>query len=410
MSALRILLINHYAGSVHHGMEFRPYYLAREWLRAGHQVRILAASVSHLRLLNPAAGSGPVWESIDGIEYVWYPTPAYDGNGVRRVANMMSFVWQLYRASKLIAREFQPDVVIASSTYPMDIWPARRIALAAGARLIFEVHDLWPLTPMELGGMSKLHPFILLLQQAEDYAYRHSDAVVSLLPAAIDHMTSRGLPSGKFNYIPNGVNPDEWDVDAELPESAARMLRQVQAKGRPIMGYAGGHGLSNALDSLLDAAALLQGVAEIVMIGNGPERERLAQRVTSEGLENVTMMPALAKRCIPAFLRMVDIAYMGMKSESIYRFGISPNKLVDYMMAGRPIVLAAEAGNDPVGEAGCGLTVKPDDPAAICAAVHMLLGKSQGERDELGANGRRFVLGHRTYRVLAERFLRVCRG
>ena len=88
---MNILLINHYAGSPQHGMEYRPYYLAREWVRAGHRVQIVAASYSHVRSRQPVIADEPVNETIEGIAYRWYPTPSYLGNGVGRVLNIWSF-------------------------------------------------------------------------------------------------------------------------------------------------------------------------------------------------------------------------------------------------------------------------------------------------------------------------------
>ena len=175
---MNILYLNHYAGSPALGMEYRPYYLAREWVRAGHRVQIVAADFSHVRSRQPAAGD----ELVDGIAYRWLPTPRYQGNGVGRVWNIWRFLSQLWAMTGRLVREFRPDAVIASSTYPMDIWVARHIARHAGARLVFEVHDLWPLSPIELSGMSPRHPFIRLCQAAEDAAYRDADVVVSMLP------------------------------------------------------------------------------------------------------------------------------------------------------------------------------------------------------------------------------------
>ncbi len=190
-ACLRILLVNHYAGSLRHGMEFRPYYLAREWLKLGHEVLIVAASQSHLRNVAPRCDGGSARERIDGIDYLWLRTPAYRGNGVGRVLNIAVFCLRLAMHARRLARVFRPDVVIASSTYPMDIWPARRIARAARAKLVHEIHDLWPLSPVELGGMSPRHPFIRVCQAAEDAACRDADVVVSMLPCVREHLRDR---------------------------------------------------------------------------------------------------------------------------------------------------------------------------------------------------------------------------
>jgi len=402
---MNILLINHYAGSTRHGMEFRPFYLAREWVRAGHCVQIVAASFSHIRAIQPELNDFVLDEQIEGIDYRWYATPSYQGNGAGRVKNMLAFMRALWRDGPRLARVFKPDVVIASSTYPMDIWPARRIAKLANAKLVYEVHDLWPLSPMELGRMSKWHPFIMWVQMAEDYAYRHADKVVSILPKAKEYMCSRGMAPQKFVYVPNGVDEEEWAQSADLPQEVKESLDALRAKGLPLVGYAGTHGLSNALDVLLDAASRLKGKAEVVMVGTGPDREALLARVASEGLTNVTMLPAIPKQSIPRFLDDVDIAYIGWHPNPLYRFGISPNKLMDYMMAGKPVVHSVSAGNDPVTEAGCGITVPPGDVVAVVDAVLELAAMSQSARNCMGQAGKTAILQNQTYKVLAKRFL-----
>ncbi|HBZ06508.1 MAG TPA: glycosyltransferase WbuB [Massilia sp.] len=408
---MNIVLINHYAGSPRHGMAYRPYYLAREWVRAGHRVHILAADHSHIRARQPElAGAARLDEDIDGIGYSWYRTPAYRGNGIGRVRNMAAFVTALYRDSRQIAQTYKPDVVIASSTYPMDIWPAHRIARLAKARLLFEVHDLWPLSPMELGGMSKWHPFIMLVQQAEDYAYRHADRVVSMLPKVREYMMSRGLAPEKLHFVPNGIDPAEWLAGSpELPDQVDQLLGRLRAQGNAILGYAGTHGVSNALDNVLDAAKLMQGEkVAFVLVGGGPSKDSLQQRASREKLGNIHFLDPVKKSQIPALLKCFDIAYIGWHRHPLYRFGIAPNKLMDYMMAARPVLHAVAAGNDPVREAGCGMTVEPDDPQAAVRGIRALLALSADERRAMGERGRAFVLENLTYPVLGQRFLAAC--
>ena len=400
---MNILLINHYAGSPALGMEYRPYYLAREWVRAGHRVQIVAADFSHVRSRQPIAGD----ETIDGIAYRWVKTPSYQGNGAGRVWNIWRFLSQVWRQSARLVREFKPDAVIASSTYPMDIWVARRIARQAGARLVFEVHDLWPLSPIELSGMSPKHPFIRLCQAAEDAAYRDADVVVSMLPKVQGHMADHGLDLSKLHIVPNGITPEDWQHQAApLRDDVARAIAEQRAAGRTVVGYAGSMGLPNALDVLLDAAALLRDQPlAIVMVGDGHERARLKQRVADQGLSQVTLLPPIPKAQIPAFLAQIDIAYIGWQRVPIYRFGIAPNKLMDYMMAGCAVLHSVEAGNDPVAESGCGLTVAPENPQAVVDGLRRLAALPAAERLAMGERGRAFVLAHHSYPVLAQRFI-----
>ena len=408
---MNILLISHYAGSPRHGMAYRPYYLAREWVRAGHRVHILAADTSHIRARQPElAGMARLDETIDGIEYRWYRTPAYRGNGIRRFGNMAAFVSALYRDGQQLAHVYKPDVVIASSTYPMDIWPAHRIARLAKAKLLFEVHDLWPLSPIELGGMSKWHPFIMLVQQAEDYAYRHADAVVSMLPKVREYMESRGLAPEKLHVVPNGIDPEEWqDNGPGLPQEAGNVLDTLRAQGTAILGYAGTHGVANALGNMLDAARLMRGEKiAFVLVGGGPHKASLQERALREKLGNTYFLDPVEKRQIPSLLRCFDIAYIGWHWHPLYRFGIAPNKLMDYMMAARPVLHAVAAGNDSVREAGCGLTVEPDDPQAAAQGIRTLLALAADERLAMGQRGKAFVLENLTYPVLGQRFLAAC--
>lgn len=406
---MNILYINHYAGSLLHGMEYRPYYLAREWVRMGHRVRIVAASQSHVRTRQPEMDGARSDEAIDGIEYTWLSTPEYEGNGAKRAFNMFAFVWRLWRAVRKLVQEVKPDVVIASSTYPLDIYPARRIASVAGAKLIFEVHDLWPLSPIELGGISRHHPFMQLLQHAEDYAYRNADKVVSMLPKARDHMLARGMLPGKFVHIPNGIDVAEWaDESQAIPDAHQEALAGLQQRGLFLVGYAGAHGVANALDTLLDAAELLHDVPVcFVLVGQGPERDSLIAQAKKRGLKKVVFLSAVPKSSIPGLLRQFDALYIGLQNQGLFRFGISPNKLMDYMMVGKPIIQAIAAGNDPVSDAGCGYAISPEHPEAIAKAVQKLMALSEEERVALGERGRLYVQEHHDYRVLARQFIEV---
>ena len=402
---MNILYINHYAGGPAYGMEYRCYYLAREWVRAGHRVTIVGASQSHVRSRQPRVPADHARETVDGVEFVWCRTPGYRGNGVRRVVNIAAFLRRLGQWRRWL--DFVPDVVIASSTYPADIGPARRIARHHRATLVWEVHDLWPQSPMELGGMSRWHPFIVWMQWAENAACRDADVVISMLPKAGAHLREHGMAADKFVYVPNGVDPAEWaDASASLPPAHVAALREARDRGHLIVGYTGAHGLANALDSMLDAAALT--CAEPVtwlLVGSGPAKVALQRRAAAEGLSCVKLLDPVPKAAIPTLLAEMDVLYIGLQREPLFRFGISPNKLMDYMMAARPVICAIDAGNDIVGDAGCGLTIAPEDPVALAASVHRLRELPAAERERLVQAGRRYVEKHHEYSVLAKRFL-----
>ena len=276
--------------------------------------------------------------------------------------------------------------------------------------LVYEVHDLWPLSPIELAGMSPRHPFIRLCQAAEDAAYRDADVVVSMLPKVHEHMAAHGLDLRKLHIVPNGITLDEWPQPGQSPpplrEDVAAAIAVQRAAGRTVVGYAGSMGLPNALDVLLDAAKALQREPiALLLVGDGHERARLAQRIVADGLSHVTLLSPIPKAQIPALLAQVDIAYIGWQRVPIYRFGIAPNKLMDYMMAGCVVLHGVEAGNDPVAESGCGLTVPPESHAAVADGLRRLTALPAAERQAMGERGRAFVLAHHTYPVLAQRYI-----
>ena len=405
---MKILLINHYAGSPELGMEFRPYYMAKEWIKSGNRVLIVGATFSHLRKTQPVSGK----QNIDGVDYYWVKTNTYKGNGIGRICSMFLFVVKLLFCFRNVCKSFGPDVVIASSTYPLDIFPARRIAKKYHAKLIFEVHDLWPLSPMEIGGYSKWHPFIQVIQFAENYAYKNVDRVVSMLPNAEMHMLEHGLARGKFVYIPNGFNEEEWTVENKnIVCKYQNLLKQMKLSGKKIVGYVGGHAKSNALDILIDAMKLVNNPDIVcVLVGKGHEKERLMCRVAEEGIKNVMFLDPVHKNEIPALLLCMDVLYIGGANNPLYRFGISPNKLIDYMLSGKPILHAINAANDWVTEYDCGVSVPAESHEKIAEKIEYLVSQDELMLKEKGKNGEEFVRQNLSYSILAGKFINAVKG
>jgi glycosyltransferase involved in cell wall biosynthesis len=318
---------------------------------------------------------------------------------------MFLFSWRLYTKLDGFLRTFKPDLIIASSTYPLENFSIHRLAKKFNSKYCYEVHDLWPLSPIELGGISKHHPFMKLLQWSENYAYRHADFVVSLLPAAQPHMVAHGMKPEKFFYIPNGILIDEWREDQQLPPEHTRLIEKIKNQYGFLVAYAGSHGVANSLDSLLKAAKRLGPKAAIFLVGDGPEKKHLQEMVVIENIENVYFLPPVPKRCVPSLLKNFDVLYVGLQRQSIFRFGISPNKMIDYMMAGKPIVQAIEAGNNMAEEFGCGVAVEPENAIAIAEGIIHIKELSEEDKATMGRNGREAVLRFHDYKILGKKFL-----
>ena len=405
---MKILYICHYAGSIHHGMAFRPYYLSREWVKMGHDVTVVAASFSHLRQKNIEMQDPIREEYIDGIRYVWLKTPAYHGNGIDRIKNMLSFIHKLYKYENEINKDIAPDVVVASSTYPLDSYPANRMAKKHKAKFVFELHDLWPMSPMVIGNISKWHPFIMVMQKAEDYWCRNADLVVSLLPDAYKHLVTRGMSMDKYVVIPNGISPDEWGDDKEeIPEEHKLCIGKLKEKNKFIVSYVGGHALSCGLDMYLDVADKLLDDLKIhfVFVGQGSEKRRLIERAVKMGLWNVTFLPPVPKKSIPRLLDMMDLLVICGSDTPLSDYGESANKIRDYMMAAKPIIHCSRVDNDIVSLSRCGFIFRHGEVDMIANKIIELSKMDKEEISEIGQKGKSYILQKLTYPLLAAKFI-----
>jgi glycosyltransferase involved in cell wall biosynthesis len=222
-------------------------------------------------------------------------------------------------------------------------------------------------------------------------------------------MVAHGLTPEKFFYIPNGVVIEEWDESESLPSEHLLAINEIKRSYEFTIAYAGTHGLANALDTLIDAAKFLRKEIAVVLVGDGIEKDRLQKKARGENVNNVFFLPPVPKKKVPALLRQFDAFYIGLQRQSLFRFGISPNKMFDYMMAGKPIIQAIEAGNNMVEEHSCGLAVKPENADSVSAGINYLSSLSYEERIQLGASGKKAIFEFYDYKVLCENFIRAAR-
>jgi glycosyltransferase involved in cell wall biosynthesis len=347
-------------------------------------------------------------EYIDGIRYVWLKTPAYHGNGIGRIKNMLSFLRKLYKYEKVINKDLDPDVVIASSTYPLDSYPANWIAKRHKAKFVFELHDLWPMSPMVLGNMSQWHPFIMVMQRAEDYWCKNADLVVSLLPDAYKHLMIRGMSMDKYVVIPNGISPDEWeDCAGSLPSEHSEAIKRLKDNGKFLVTYLGGHAISNGLDFLLNVAEILieNDDVHFLIVGKGTEKENLMRRATAMGLTNITFLPPVAKNSVSVLLKKMDVLVFGYIETPLGQYGTSENKLFDYMMSARPIIKSSNVSNDLISEASCGYSLPPGDEKGMAEKILVLKSMNSKSLSDMGDKGRNFVMENYSYDTLAQKFI-----
>jgi glycosyltransferase involved in cell wall biosynthesis len=402
-------LINHYAGNPELGMEFRPYYFAKQWVKQGHRVTIVAASYSHLRTVQPKISKSFNTETINGINYIWIKTPTYTSSGIKRFINIITFICKLFYYKNKLIKISKPNTVIASSTYPIDIYPAHSIAKKSKAKLCFELHDLWPLSPMEIGGYSKYHPFIILMQLGENYACTHSDYIVSLLGHAKVYLMKHGMHPDKFNHIINGYEASEWYNNIPLSNEHKLILSALKSNNeRIIIGYTGGINPSNAMKTWIEAAIQLKETNIIfICVGAGNDLNMLKELSEKNELNHVYFLSSVSKQSIPALLSYFDIVYVGFVSSILHQYGIAPNKITDYMIAGKPIILSADVENEIVDRIGCGITVPAENSELLKNAILKMVNMTESERISMGEKGREYALKELNYENLSKKFIEI---
>ena len=400
---MNILYINHYAGSDKHGMEFRPFYLAKEWAKGGLNTTIVAADYSHLRKVNPEVSCDFQEENVDGITYCWVKTVVYEGNGLSRVLSMIQFVSKLIFGAKLLVNRYEPDVVICSSTYPLDTYAGQLIAKLSGAKLIHEVHDLWPLTPMELGGYSKYHPWIKGLAMAEKSAYKKSACIISILPNVEEYVRGLGIDT-KVVHIPNGVVLNSVEDSPKNKEIEEKVL-SLQEKGFFVVGYAGGLSVSNAMMDFVRAADLLksQRIAFLI-IGDGIEKSALVQFKEDNCLENVHFYNPIPKNEIHSTLSLMDALYIGSKKSNLYQYGVSANKIFDYMLTGKPIIDAFDTNHSPLVYSGLSYRAEAENPLSIAECIRQVSLITNEQKEEIHHCSIQYVASKHCYEFLAKSF------
>ena len=398
---MNIWIFNHYAITPDLPGGTRHFDFSKELTERGYNVTIFASSFHYslLRETKDYGKSSYIIEDYDGVKFVWIKTFPYSKNDWRRVLNMLSYSVRAYNVAKKIDME-KPDVIIGSSVHLFAVYTAYLLSKYYKVPFIMEVRDLWPQTLIDMG-VSRWNPFVILLGILEKFLYKRAQKIISVLPKAYEYITSLGIPLEKIEWIPNGV-------DLKRVE---HIENNFEKKTRFKVLYTGVHGITDGLDILLDSAKILKerGYSDIVieLVGDGYEKKRLMKRALEEGLDNVFFKDPVKKDKVPEILSKADVLFFNLLAKDTFKYGISSNKLFDYLASGRPIIFASNASNNPVEEVKAGITVPPEDPEAVAEAIINLYKMSEEERLKMGENGRKYVKEYHDIPVLVDKLEKV---
>lgn len=407
---MNIWIFNRYAITPDLPGGTRHFDLSKELAKRGHRVVILAASFHHQLHKEMRLKPGENWkiEDVDGIRFIWLRTTAYQGNDWRRVRSMVVYMlraWHLGLKLNRVIRDLdKPDVIIGSSPDLLIPLAAYLVSRRYRVPFLMEVRDLWPQTLIDMGGLKPNSPVTYILRALEVFLYKRARKIISVLPLAYKYMIEYGIPTEKIIWIPNGIDISRFsNFDNFKPsENEFKVI------------YLGSHGRANALDVLIKAARIIQDKGfesiKIYLIGDGPEKASLIKLAEDLSVSNIYFHDPISKSDVIKYLNEASALLISFKDIDLYFYGISPNKLYDYMAAGKPIISSLRAKVNPVEEARCGINVPPMNPEAMAEAIIKLYEMPEEEREAMGERGRAYVEQHHDIVKLAIRLEEVLKA
>ena len=398
---MKLWVINQYASKPDVAGLTRHFELAKRLIGSGIRTLIIYGSFDLYLKKQPTNDDLPKKPKVqlsefEGVQFLTIPTPPYrDNRSLGRIINMIAFRRRAY-SEMALGRHGKPDMILGSTMTLFGADAARILAKQFDVPFVYEVRDLWPLTPIELGGYSRWHPFLVYLDHLDRKLARSADLVIITAPLMKEYYKERfGIPDEKFLWITNGTDLELFKNLPQADEEAGKDSFDIC--------YAGAHGLANGLDQVFDklpAVPRKHPEIRLTLVGDGPLKPRLRERAQKEGLP-VCFLDAVPKNELPPILNKADALLTYLEPCRLYRYGISLNKLADYHAMGKPILFIGDCAENPVMQSGAGLIAQSieDFPSVLNKVIQM----SPKERQEMGYRGRAYAEEHYDWAALAEK-------
>jgi len=394
---MHILLIHQAFAALDEPGGTRHIEMARVLVQKGHQVTIITSPVSYLTGKTRISNR---WRSIEqpfpGVKILRvYTYPALHRSFLHRVLGFFSFMFSSFFVGLAVTGV---DVIWGTSPPIFQGWTAWLLARLKRVPFLFEVRDLWPAFAIAVGVLYN-KTLIGLSHWLESFLYRHADVVVVNSPGFIEHIKKRG--SKDVRLVENGVDPAMF-----VSPTGGKVFRQQHGlEGDCVILYAGAHGISNDLEVVLEAANLTRNEPTIkfVFVGDGKEKPHLLQQTADLKLTNVLFLPSVPKTEMAEVIAGADACLAILKPIEMYKTTY-PNKVFDYMAAGKPVLLAIDGViREVVEKANAGIFVEPGNSTSLANAALRIKANSN-EAHQLGENGQSYVNENFHRGKLAEKF------
>lgn len=350
-----VWILNHYATDVYFDEGGRHFWIGKDLVERGYHVTIFCANTVHKSDQQVDVVNG-IYErkQKQGLDFVFIKTKPYMGNGISRVRNMLDYTRNMLRLYRKYAREFgKPDVIYASSVHPLALYAGVRVAKHYRIKAICEIRDMWPLTLIELGRLKENSLIAKLMFWYERKIYQKADNLIFTMEGGAKYIQDKGwdtahggkIQINKVHYINNGM-----DVEEFLLNRNEIRLSDVDLEDKDYFHvvYAGTLGRANRIDLILDIAQAIQEKKKPIRFliwGDGDKREELEQLVKEKNIQNVVFKGKVSKKYIPYITSNSDLNISVLENCGLYRYGLSLNKMFDYMVAQRPFIIAGAVCN-----------------------------------------------------------------
>ena len=400
---MRILFLSHYFPPEVNAPATRTYEHCRQWVRDGHQVTVVTCAPNHPQGRVYEGYRNRIYqrETKDGISVVriWTFVTANEGF-LKRTLNYIS-----YMCSACIVSLVRPKADIVLSTSPQFFNGLAGYFVSKLRRIpwVLEIRDLWPESIVAVGAI-KSPVIISLLEWIERFAYRKADWIVPVTDSFKTYMLAKGIEARKITVVKNGV-----DLAQYAPrDGASALAEELGVEGKFVVSYFGTHGMAHHLQTILHAAHRLNGSKNIIflMVGDGAERRALLQMRDDMALGNVMMLDQQPKSRMRDFWALSDISLVLLKQSDLFKTVI-PSKIFESLAMTKPIILGVEGESaDLLRAANAGICIEPEQADELAARV-LELSQNPERCQQLGRNGRRYVMEHFDRIVLARKLASV---
>jgi len=345
----------------------------------------------------------PKWKKIDmvdGIKLVWLDTYKYSvAKSIKRIVSWFHFEYKLFFLSK--SELAKPDVIVVSSLSLLTILNGLFLKRKYKCRLVFEIRDIWPLTITEEGGISSSNLMVKFLSWVERIGYKYSDAIIGTMPNLESHVREVSSCSTPVYCVPMGVSDQQLESVSGLDQT---YIKTYLSSSKLKVVHAGTIGITNALETFFEAAIKLKDNSniEFIVVGDGALKEKYISEYSY--LKNVVFAPKVDKNQVQSVLSHCDVVYFSTFKSKVWDYGQSLNKVIDYMLSGKPIIASFSGFRSMINEADSGYFVPAEDPDSLATKLLEISRMDPQELYEMGRRGREWLLLNQNYDVLSEKF------